>query len=265
MPRAGWVKPRDDQRLTDHVALGVLTYTFPPQLIQAVVEETGRKSRRNRLLPAHLVVYYVLAMALFGSAGYEEVMRSLVEGLSWASGWPDRWNVPTKAAIFRARKKLGVEPLELLFERACKPLAPAGTQGAFYRGWRFMSVDGTTLDVADTPENEAEFSRPGTGRGQRTGAFPQVRLVGLAECGTHAVVGASVGPCSAGETTLARGLLRSLSEGMLVLADRNFFSFNLWAGAAATGADLLWRTKSNHSLPVERRLRDGSYLSHVQA
>ena len=263
MPRAGWVKPRDDQRLTDHVALGVLTYTFPPELVDAVIKQAGRESQRNRLLPARLVVYYVLAMALFSSAGYEEVMRSLVEGLSWASGWTTSWAVPTKGAIFRARTKLGPEPLELLFEQACKPMARPGAPGAFYRGWRLMSIDGTTLDVADTPENEAEFGRPGTGRGAGVGAFPQLRLVGVAECGTHAVVGAAMGPCSTGETTLARGLLRSLSDGMLLLADRNFYSSKLWAEAAATGADLLWRTKSDHVLPVDRRLADGSYLSHL--
>ena len=263
MPRAGWVKPRDDQRLTDHVALGVLTATFPPGLVDAVVEQAGRASQRNRLLPARLVVYYVLALALFSSAGYEEVMRSLVEGLAWASGWRSSWRVPTKAAIFRARAKLGVAPLRLLFERTCMPMATAATPGAFYRGWRLMSVDGTTLDVADTPENEREFARPGTGRGEGVGAFPQLRLVGLAECGTHAVVGAAMGPCSSGETTLARELLGSLSKGMLVLADRNFYSYRLWNQAAATGADLLWRTKSNHVLPIDERLADGSYLSHL--
>jgi hypothetical protein len=245
------------------VALGVLTATFPPKLVDAVIEQAGRASRRNRLLPARLVVYYVLAMALFSSGGYEEVMRSLVEGLAWASGWRSRWTVPTKAAIFRARAKLGVAPLRLLFERACTPLATAATPGAFYQGWRLMSVDGTTLDVADTPENEREFGRPGTGRGEGAGAFPQLRLVGLAECGTHAVVGAAMGPCSSGETTLARELLGSLSKGMLVLADRNFYSFTLWNQAAATGADLLWRTKSNHVLPIDERLADGSYLSHL--
>jgi hypothetical protein len=243
--------------------LGVLTYTFPPELVDAVIKQAGRESQRNRLLPARLVVYYVLAMALFSSAGYEEVMRSLVEGLSWASGWTTSWAVPTKGAIFRARTKLGPEPLELLFEQACKPMAGPGAPGAFYRGWRLMSIDGTTLDVADTPENEAEFGRPGTGRGAGVGAFPQLRLVGVAECGTHAVVGAAMGPGSTGETTLARGLLRSLSDGMLLLADRNFYSSKLWAAAVATGADLLWRTKSGHVLPVDRRLADGSYLSHL--
>jgi hypothetical protein len=125
-----------------------------------------------------------------------------------------------------------------------------------------MGIDGTVLDVPDTPENDAELGRPGTGRGEGS-AFPQLRLVGLGECGTHALVGVAMGPCTTGETTLTRQLLGSFRPGMLVLADRNFFSFELWEEARATGADLLWRTKSNHSLPVDQRLADGSYLSHA--
>src|SRR5680860_960118 len=136
MPRAGWVKPQDDQRLSDHVALGLLTRTFPPQLVDAVVAAAGREQQRSRLLPARLVVYYVLAMALFSQAGYEEVMRNLVEGLSWESGWRRKWTVPSKSAIFQARARLGAAPLEALFERGCVPLATPDTPGAFYRDWR---------------------------------------------------------------------------------------------------------------------------------
>ena len=128
MPRAGWGKPSDDEHLSDHVALGVLTRTFPPKLVDEVLTETGRRHQRMRRLPARLVVYYVLAMTLFSEAGYEEVMRNLVEGLSWVSGWKEKWEVPTKSAIFYARARLGVEPLRRIFERACVPLAtPAKT------------------------------------------------------------------------------------------------------------------------------------------
>jgi hypothetical protein len=258
------VKPQDDQRLSDHVALGVLTRSFPPEMVDAAVRDTGREQQRHRLLPSRLVVYYVLALALFSQSGYEEVMRNLVEGLAWESGWRQRWTVPSQPAISQARARLGVEPLRELFVRGCVPLATERTRGARWRGWRLMSIDGTVLDVPDTPANEAEFGRPGSARGERS-AFPQLRLVGLGECGTHAVVGVAMGACTTGETTLARGLLGALGPGMLVLADRNFFSFALWNEARATGAELLWRTKSNHSLPVDERLADGSYLSHVQA
>jgi Insertion element 4 transposase N-terminal len=186
VPRAGWVKPQTDQRLSDHISIGVLTRVFPPELVDAVVAEAGRAERRHRLLPARVVVYYVLAMALFSQASYEEVMRQLTEGLSWASGWQRSWAVPSKAAIFRARQRLGVEPLELLFDAVAVPLAGEATRGAFYRGLRLMSLDGTCLDVADTPPNAAAFGRPGTQRGHGVGAFPQLRLVGLAECGCWA-------------------------------------------------------------------------------
>src|SRR5580658_5801336 len=127
MPRAGWVKPESDQRLSDHIALGVLMRTFPSALVDEVVEATGKAEQRSRLLPARLVVYYALAMALFSDASYEEVIRNLVEGLAWESGWKQRWIVPTKGAISLARDRLGSEPLEALFERACVPLASTGS------------------------------------------------------------------------------------------------------------------------------------------
>jgi hypothetical protein len=221
------VKPHDSQRLSDHIALGVLTRTFPPQLIDQVVRETGRDQQRNRLLPARLVVYYVLAMALFSDAGYEEVMRSLVEGLAWESGWQRSWRVPTKGAIFLARERLGSKPLEALFRRACVPLATPATLGAFYRDWRLMSIDGTTLDLAGMAENDEEFGRPGSGRGEGKGAFPQLRLVGLGECGTHALTAVAMGAYRTGEQTLAAELVSSMVAGMLVVADQGFYSFGL--------------------------------------
>jgi hypothetical protein len=260
MPRAGWVKPRDDQRLSDHVALGVLTRTFPPRLVDEVVAETGRLQERQRLLPARLVVYYVLAMALFSSASYEEVMRNLVEGLSWESGWRSRWRVPTKSAIFQARARLGVEPLRELFERRCLPLATAQTPGAYYRDWRLVAMDGTTLDVADTAENAAEFGRPGSAREGRA-AFPQLRAVALAECGTHAIFAAAMGPYATGEATLARALVDRAVPGMLLLADRGFSGHPLFAAFAERGAELVWRARSNAVLPVLERFADGSFRS----
>ena len=264
VPRAGWVKPRSDQRLSDHISVGVLTRVFPPELVDRAVAEAGRTEVRHRLLPARVVVYYVLGLALFSQASYEEVMRELTEGLSWASGWSQSWTVPTKAALFKARARLGPEPVKALFGAVAAPLATPQTRGAWYRGWRLMSIDGTCLDVADTPANEAEFGRPGTGRGEGAGAFPQVRLVALAECGTHALTAAAMGACSSGETTLTRGLLGSLQPGMLVLADRNFYSLGLWNEARKTGADLLWRTRAGHVLRPHEHLPDGSWLARLR-
>jgi hypothetical protein len=202
---------------------------------------------------------------LFSQASYEEVMRNLVEGLAWESGWRQRWRVPSKSAIFQARARLGSEPLETLFARGCVPLATSDTPGAFYRDWRLVSMDGTCLDVADTVENDAEFGRPGSGRGEGVGAFPQLRLVALAECGTHAMFAATIGAYRTAEVTLARELLAALGPGMLCLADRGFTAHPLFAAFADTGADLLWRAKANAVLPVHERFDDGSFRSEIVA
>jgi hypothetical protein len=267
MPRAGQVKPSDDERLSDRIAIGVLTATFPPGLVDRVVDATGRRERRQRLLPARVVVYFTLAMCVFSQAGYEEVARLLTHGLAWAKSWRGAWQVPTTGSLTRARARLGPEPLVALFKRTAGPLATPATPGAWYRGWRLVVVDGTTLDVADTPANQQGFGRPATHRGEQT-AFPQVRVVGVAECGTHALLDAAMGPLAQGETTLAAGLLGAdgaLGAGMLLLADRLFAGAELWRQAAATGAELLWRTRSNAVLPVLEAFADGSYLSQVTA
>src|SRR6266487_124501 len=177
MPRAGQTKPPVTPRLPDRIAIGVLTRTFPPELVDRVIARTGRAEQRQRLLPARVVVYYTLAMCLFAQVGYEEVMRLLVEGLAWARRWRGAWQVPDKSSIARARARLGPAPLRELFVEVARPLATQATPGAWYRGLRLMALDGSTLDVPDTPANTAAFGRPGGGRGQ--GAFPQVRLGGL--------------------------------------------------------------------------------------
>jgi hypothetical protein len=263
MPRAGWVKPVDDQRLSDHVALGVLTRTFPPAIVDAAIAATGKAERRSRLLPARLVVYYVLGLALFSRSGYEEVMRSLVEGLSWESGWKTRWTVPSQPAITQARTRLGPKPLAELFASACVPLATEETPGAFLAGRRLVSMDGTTLDVPDSTENADAFGRPGSARGEGA-AFPKLRLVALAECATHAMFAAAMAPYGTGENTLARELAGSATTGMLVLADRGFGgSYELFSAFAKGGADLCWRAKKNATLPVLERFADGSFRSEL--
>jgi Insertion element 4 transposase N-terminal/Transposase DDE domain len=267
MPRAGQVKPPSDERLSDRIAIGVLTATFPPELVDRVVDATGRRERRQRLLPARVVVYFVLAMCVFSQIGYEEVARLLTHGLAWARRWRGAWQVPTTGSLTRARARLGAEPLAALFGQTAGPLATPATPGAWYRGWRLVVVDGTTLDVADTPANQQAFGRPQTHRGEQS-AYPQVRVVGVAECGTHALLDATMGPLANGETTLAAGLLGeggALQAGMLLLADRPVAGAELWRRAAATGAQLLWRTRSNAVLPVLEALADGSYLSQITA
>jgi hypothetical protein len=251
--------------LTDHISIGVLTRVFPSELVDGVVAETERTERRVRLLPARVVVYYVLALALFADSSYEEVMRQLVEGLAWESRWERSWEVPSKMAISKARSRLGREPIELLFRAVAVPVASEATRGAFYRGLRLVSVDGTCLDVADTPANEQEFGRPGSSRREGGGAFPQLRVVTLAESGTHAIFDAALGPYARAERTLAEQLVGSLQKGMLCLADRGFYSVECFQTARATGAQLLWRVKSDVGLPREQTLPDGSYLTSIYA
>jgi len=251
--------------LTDHISVGVLTRVFPPSLVDGVVAEASKAERRHRLLPARVVVYYVIALALFADSSYEEVMRQLVEGLAWESGWRQAWEVPRKGSIAKARARLGREPLELLFRAVAQPLAGRSTRGAFYRGLRLVSLDGTCLDVADTESNERAFGRPGSSRREGGGAFPQLRLVGLAESGTHAIFDAALGPYTSSEVALADRLWGSLEKGMLCLADRNFYSFERFQTARRTGAQLLWRVSSSVELPREQTLEDGSYLTSIYA
>jgi hypothetical protein len=265
VPRPGQVKSVASERFSDRIALGVLTRTFPPDLVDEVVAECGRAEQRQRLLPARVVVYFVLAMCLFSGQGYEEVGRLLTQGLQRERRWSKGWRVPTSGAIGRARLRLGPEVLKSLFARVCRPVAVAESPGAWFRGLRLVAVDGTTFDLPDTEANAAFFGRPGTGRGQGRSAYPQARVAALVECGTHAVFAAEVGAPAEHETVLARRLFSSLAGGMLLLADRGFLGFDLWRAAAASGADLLWRVRSNAVLPVVVSLPDGSYLSEIVA
>ncbi len=250
-------------RITDFISLGVLTKMFPIASIQAVLGETRKASVRQRDLPAHVVVYYVIALALYMQSSYREVLRCLLEGIQWLLGPGAAVKVTGKSGISQARTRLGWEPLQQLHDGIVKPIAVESTKGAWYRGWRLVSMDGSTLDAADEKENERAFGRPAASRGHS--AFPQVRFVSLVENGTHVLFGTQMGGFDTGEITLAKRVLSSLTKGMMCLADRNFFGFELWNHAQATGADLLWRIKKNLRLPCEKRLRDGSYLSRVYA
>jgi hypothetical protein len=250
-------------RITDFISLGVLTKTFPLAVIQAVLGSTGKASIRQRELPAHVVVYYVIALALYMQSSYREVLRCLFEGIQWLWGPGAIVKVAGKSGLSQARTRLGWEPLQQLHDEVVKPIAVESTKGAWYRIWRLVSIDGSTLDTADEKDNERTFGRPSASRG--SSAFPQVRFVSLVENGTHVLFGTRLGGVETGEITLAKQVLPSLVKGMLCLADRNFYGFELWNQARGTGADLLWRVKKNLRLPCEKRLPDGSYLSRVSA
>jgi hypothetical protein len=248
-------------RITDHISLGVLTKTFPLDKVIAVIAAAGKTSRRQRDLPSHVVLYYVIALTLYMQVSYREVLRCLLEGIKWLLGPEWEVKVTGKSGISQARTRLGWEPLKQLHDEVVSPIAVKRTKGAWYRDWRLVSVDGSTVDVADNQDNEKAFGRPAASRG--SSAYPQVRFVSLVENGTHVLFGTQLGGYHEGEITLAHKVLPSLKKGMLCLADRNFFGFDLWKKACATGADLLWRVKKNLRLPCEKRLPDGSYLSTI--
>lgn len=248
-------------RITDFISLGVLSKSFPAGAIARALARTGRASVRQRDLPAHVVVYYVIALALYMQSSYREVLRCLLEGVQWLQDPSARVRVAGKSGISQARTRLGWEPLQQLHDELVQPIAARGTRGAWYRRWRLVSLDGSTFDVADEKANAEAFGRPGASRG--SSAYPQIRFVSLVESGTHVLFGARMDGCRSGEISLAKTVLQRLGKGMLCLADRNFFGFALWEQAQATGADLLWRMKKNLRMNCERRLADGSYLSWV--
>ena len=248
-------------RITDYISLGVITKTFPDSVIGSVLARTGKASVRQRDLPAQVVVYYVIALALYMQSSYREVLRCLLEGVQWLRDPSSGVRVAGKSGISQARTRLSWEPVRQLHDELVKPIAVPGTRGAWYRTWRLVSVDGSTFDVADEKVNEDTFSRPGASRG--ASAYPQIRFVSLVENGTHVLFGSQMDGYRTGEITLAKAVLPSLKKGMLCLADRNFFGFELWKLASGTGADLLWRMKKNMRMAREKPLPDGSYLSHV--
>ena len=250
-------------RVTDYISLGVLTKAFPLRTVKAVLAKTGTASVRQRDLPAHVVVYYVIALALYLQSSYREVLRCLLEGVQWLLGPRVRVRVTGKSGISQARTRLGWGPVKQLHDRVVAPVATPQTKGASYRHWRLVTLDGSTMDVADTAENAATFGRPTGGRG--AGAYPQLRFVSLVENGTHVLFATQVGAYRTGEVTLAKDVIHGLRKGTLCLADRLFLSYSLWKQAHATGADLLWRVSKTFVLPVDRRLPDGSYLSRLYA
>jgi hypothetical protein len=219
-----------------------------------------KKSQEGEL-PAHVVVYYVIALALYMQSSYREVLRCLLEGIQWLLNPTARLKVAGKSGISQARTRVGVEPLKQLYEQIVRPIATEATKGAWYQGWRVVSLDGSTLEVADEDANDKAFGRPVAQRGKS--AYPQLRFVSLVENGTHVLFGSQMGSYHTSEMALAKGVLPWLVEGMLCLADRYFFSFDFWCQAWATGADLLWRVRKNLRLACERRLSDGSYLSRI--
>lgn len=255
--------------LGDRPLLEALAAAIPDEAVEAAIEASGTRQQRRRRLPTHLVVTLVVAMGLWASASMRHVLAEVVAG--WREGAPQRrspWRLPSTAAILRclrtqARQRAGAWLLWQLFHTVAGPIATPATRGAFLGGLRLMAVDGTTLDLADTAENERAFGRPPTARGSKRGAFPQVRVVALIETGTHAICDAVLRPCSRSEAPAALRVLRSVGPGLLLLWDRGFHSYAMVRASLAREAQFLGRTKGNVVLKPTEVLADGSFLAAI--
>lgn len=247
--------PSDDGRLADQLSIGFLTSVFPISLLDEVVGVSGCAERRRRALPARLTIYYVLALCLFSDKNYDQVMRLLLNGLAWRSRWVYTWEPPSASAISRARARIGAEPLRVLFCRVTGPVAEPRTSLSRLAGLRPVTMDGTTLAVPETRDNSV-FGYP-----DRAARFPRVRVVAVAENGTHALIDATFGSSAVEEHILARRLLRCLESDMLLLARFGPWGLELWRQAVETGTHLLWGVTGADALPIGRSFEDGSYLS----
>jgi Insertion element 4 transposase N-terminal/Transposase DDE domain len=249
-------------RLTDYLGVSLLASVFPAERIHEALNAHDCNSQRIRRFPAVAGAYYAIALSLYPEASYEAVFSAVAEGLAWAAGASPPEPV-AKSSISELRSRIGAEPLRDLMRSCCVPLADAAQlPQAFYKGLRLVAIDGSRIELADEVEIAQAFGRPGS----RTGyaGYPQAQCAVLAECATHAILGAEIGPYRGDEWELCQWLLGALEPGMLCLADRGFNGATQWQQARATGAHLLWRASDNRLLPVRQMLADGSYLSEIE-
>ena len=257
------MKPVSDRRLSDLVAVGLLTKAFPPAMVDEVIEQAGRTEQRSRSLPARMMAYFAIGMGLYSEGSYEEVMSQVADGLSWVSGRQESLTPPSKSAISQARVRLGTEPLQALFARVAGPFGTPSTAGGRLAGKRLVAMDSTCLNLQDTPLNADFLGRPRLSMNEKSPPLPQARLVVLAECGTAAIFEAVIGPCTAAEVALAGDLIERLQPGMLLLADRSACSYQIWREAIGTRADLLWRVRTGLHPEHQQTLGDGSWLALI--
>lgn len=248
-------------RITDYISLGLIARSFPAEKVREILHETGRASVRQRDLPAHVVVYYIIALPLYMRSSCREVLRCLLEGVQWLSDPRATVKVASKSGISQARIRLGLEPLKQLYDSVVQPIAARESKGAWYRQWRLSMLMGEEFDTADTVENHKFFGGPEAGADGS--APPRLRFVALLESGSAVLWGARVSPYTAGKLELAHEVVPALRSGILCMADESFLSCELWRRAAQTGADLLWQIQADLQLDVDECLSDGSYLSRI--
>ena len=247
-------------KFSSELHLEAIGQAVPMNEIKAALQETGVKEVRERKLSMVTVMLLTIAMSIYTRLSLGEVMGQLARGLRFIWPNPD-YAVPKDSAIAYRRYQLGARPVVSLFHRVCRPMATPETPGAFLFGLRMMAIDGTVEDVRDTLANVAAFGRHTGSRGES--AFPQVQGVYLAECGTHAIVDAGFWPYHTSERVGGFRMLRSLQEGMLVMWDRGFHSFDMLARARKRGAHILGRLPSHVKPKRIRALADGSYLAYL--
>jgi len=212
----------DDIKFPDAVKLNALEQAIPQAVVEAVITDLGVEEQRTRKLPAVVTLLLCIAMGLFTNMALEQVLIKMVKGLRYIWSGDEDYQTANKSAICQARYRVGTRPVVELFHRVCKPIATEQTPGAFLFGLRLMAIDGTTGDVPDTPANAAFFGRHHGGRGD--GAFPQMQAVYLCESGPHVVCDAGFWPCHTSERIGGLRMLRSVTEGMLVMWDCGFHS-----------------------------------------
>jgi hypothetical protein len=249
-----------ESKFASELSLEAISRAVSPADIEAVLAEHDAMEQRERKLNAFATVLLVIAMNLFTHLSIAHVLRKIAQGLRFVYTDPE-YEVAGKAAISYRRYQLGARPLAALFHRVCRPLATPDTPGAYLFGRRLMAIDGTTEDVPDTPENVAVFGRWHSDRGPA--AFPQVRAVYLAECGTHAIVDAGFWPIHSGERKGAFRMLRSVEAGMLVMLDCGLYEYDMMQAIVQRESDVLARLPGQvHAKPVQS-LADGSYLARI--
>jgi hypothetical protein len=237
-----------------------LVSTVSRDVIDAAVAACGVADRRSGgKLPAHVTAYLTMGLCLFADDDYEEVATKVTGSLDRWGCWDASWSVPTSSAITQARKRLGRRVFADVFEAVAEPVGGMFTRGSMLRDWRVLAIDGFDVDVPDSAENAVEFGYAGSG--ENRSAYPKARVVALSECGTHAFLAAEVAAYAVGEKTLAKRLYGRLQPDELLTADRNFYSYDAWGQATATGAALVWRAPTQLELPLVRILPDGTYAS----
>jgi hypothetical protein len=253
--RQSTLPPGQADRVLDRLLL--LEQVIPPGDVLQVLAATGCLDSRRCTLTFEVTCWLVLAMGILTDLPIRQVFKAARRLV------PDDW-VPDRSSLCKARQRLGVAPVRLLFERLARPLATPHTPGAFYKAWRKVAVDGSVYNVPDSDANAAAFGYPQGGRG--AGAFPQVRKLSLVEVGTHAELAfvlRGIKQKDAAEKSMVAGLLRHLDATMLLLWDRGFFSYKLWQGLILRGCAVLARAKAGLVLRPTRELPDGSYLARI--